>query len=91
MGQARISARLSGEAKAALEAYVKQHGIKKGRVIEEGLPHHLQALREIPEDIVVPARLALSERSMQEVAGCLSADEESSGELRVLFQNADES
>jgi predicted DNA-binding protein len=87
MAETQISAYISDEAKAALEAYVKQYGVKKAYVIEEALLHHLQALREIPEDIVVPARLVLSEKSMREVADRHSAVEEPSEALKALFRD----
>jgi hypothetical protein len=87
MSGTQISAHISGEAKAALDAYVKQRGVKKAFVIEEALLHHLQALREIPEDIVIPARLVLSEQSMQEVAERLAADEEPSEALKAIFRD----
>jgi predicted DNA-binding protein len=87
MAETQISAYISDEAKAALEAYVKQRGVKKAYVIEEALLHHLQALREIPEDIVVPVRLVLSEKSMREVADRLSAVEEPSEALKALFRD----
>ncbi|MGO9487090.1 MAG: hypothetical protein ACLPX9_21370 [Rhodomicrobium sp.] len=86
MTETQISAYISDDAKAALETYVKQRGVKKAYVIEEALLHHLQALREIPEDIIIPARLVLSERSMQEVAERLAADEEPSADLKALFR-----
>ncbi len=87
MAETQISAYISDEAKTALEAYVKQRGVKKAFVIEEALLHHLQALREIPEDIVIPARLVLSERSMREVVKRLGADEEPSADLKALFRD----
>ena len=59
MAETQISAYISDDAKAALETYVKQRGVKKAYVIEEALLHHLQALREIPEDVIIPARLVL--------------------------------
>ena len=59
MAETKISAYISDNARAALEIYVKQRGVKKAHVIEEALLHHPQALREIPEDVIIPARLVL--------------------------------
>jgi len=87
MTETQISAHISDEAKAALETYVKRRGVKKAFVIEEALLHHLQALKELPEDIVIPVRLELSEKAMQEVAGRLSVEEEPSPSLKALFGN----
>ena len=46
----RLLASLSVGFLAEVEAYVKRHGVKKAYLIEAALQHHLQALREIPED-----------------------------------------
>ncbi|MGO8952831.1 MAG: hypothetical protein ACLPWS_09500 [Rhodomicrobium sp.] len=87
MAETQISAYISDEAKAALETYVKRRGMKKAYVIEEALLHHLQALREIPEDVIIPARLVLSEKSMQDVADRFSANEAPSEDLKALFRD----
>ena len=87
MAETQISAYISDEARAALETYVKRRGVKKAHVIEEALLHHLQALKELPGDIVIPARLELSEKAMKEVADRLSADEEPSPSLKALFKD----
>jgi hypothetical protein len=60
----QVSAYISEETKAQVEAYVKSHGVKKGYLIEEALQHHLQALREIPEDLIIPSRLVLTSAAM---------------------------
>jgi hypothetical protein len=86
MTETQISAYISEDTKAELETYVKQHGMKKAYVIEEALLHHLQALREIPEDVIIPAKLVLSEKSLAAVAERLAADEEPSEALKALFR-----
>lgn len=64
----QVSAYISQETKIAMEAYVKSHGVKKAHLIEQALQHHLQALRNLPEDVIIPSRLVLTEQSMQRVA-----------------------
>ena len=64
----QISAYISEETKAEIEAYVKQRGVKKAYLIEEALQHHLQALREIPEDLIISSRLVLTSEAMAETA-----------------------
>ena len=52
-----------------VERYTEAHGVKKGHLIEEALLHHLQALRELPADIIIPPRLIIDEdtaKSIQE-------------------------
>ena len=52
----QISAHISDETKAQLEAFVTSRGVTRARLIEDALQHHLQALREIPDDLVVEER-----------------------------------
>ena len=59
----QISAYISEETKAEIEAYVKRRGVKKAYLIEAALQHHLQALREIPEDLIIPSRLVKKQRT----------------------------
>ena len=81
----RISAPISDETEAEVEAFVKRYGITKARLIEEALQHHLQALREIPSDLVVPSRLVVTEASMKRVAARLASDEPPTPALRGLL------
>ena len=67
----QISAYISESTKALVDTYVKRCGVKKGFLIEEALLHHLQALKNIPEDIIIPVKLLLTEKSMQDVADIL--------------------
>jgi uncharacterized protein (DUF1778 family) len=81
----QISAYISEETKAQIEAYVKRRGVTKGFMVESALQHFLQALREIPEDIVIPARLVISETSMQAMAERLETEEQPTPELQALM------
>ena len=46
-----------------VERYTEAHGVKKGHLIEEALLHHLQALRELPADIIIPPRIIVDEQT----------------------------
>ena len=81
----RVSAYISDETKAEVEAFVKKHGITQARLIEEALQHHLQAPREIPSDLVVPSRLVVTLASMKRVAARLASDEPPTPALRELL------
>lgn len=81
----QISAYISGETKKQVEAYVKSRGVKKAFLIEEALQHHLQALREIPEDLIIPSRLVLKESAMKQVAARLASDKTPTDALKELF------
>ncbi len=83
----QVSAYISQETKAEIEAYVKRHGVKKAYLIEEALQHHLQALREIPEDLIIPARLVLTGDAMAEIAERISQENRPTGSLKALFRD----
>ena len=82
----QVSAYISEETKAQVEAYVKRRGVKKARVIEEALQHHLQALREIPEDLIIPSRLVLTSEAMTEIAERITQKEQPTEALIALFR-----
>jgi len=82
----QVSAYISEETKAAIEAYVKRRGVKKAYLIEEALQHHLQALREIPEDLIIPSRLVLTGEAMAEIAERVIQEEQSTESLKALFR-----
>ena len=64
MGQQnQVSAYISPETRRELERFVEAHGDKKGHLIEMALLHHLQALRELPADAIVPPRLVVSPKT----------------------------
>lgn len=82
----RVSAYISEETKAEVEAYVKRRGVKKAYLIEQALQHHLQALREIPEDLIIPSRLVLTEEAMIEIANRISQEDQPTEALKSLFR-----
>ena len=63
----QISAIVSDETRALRDEAAEAHGLKKGHVIEQALLHHLHALRELPSDVIIPSRLALTRTSGREV------------------------
>jgi len=81
----QISAYISDETKSEVEAFVKRRGITRARLIEEALQHHLQALREIPEDLVIPSRLVVTEASMERLVQLIDSDEPPTEALRELM------
>ena len=65
---------------------MKRRGVKKAYLIEEALQHHLQALREIPEDLIIPSRLVLTEKAMAEIAERLAEAGLPTEALKALFR-----
>jgi hypothetical protein len=82
----QVSAYISAETKAEVEAFVKRRGVKKAWLIEEALQHHLQALREIPEDLIIPSRLVLTEKAMAEIAERITREGQPTAALKALFR-----
>ncbi len=81
----QISANISPETRDRLERYVRARGMKKGFVIEQALLHHLQAINEIPEDIVIPPRLVVTAASGERLLERLESQEAPNRAMRELF------
>ena len=60
----QISAFISAATKDLLEKHARATGLKKGHVVEMALLHHLQALQEIPADVIIPPRLVVSAKRL---------------------------
>lgn len=85
MADTQISAHISEETKEQVERYTDAHGLKKGALVEQALRHHLQALRELPADIIIPPRLELSEASFAAVTGLVAKPRKPTKALRGLM------
>ncbi len=81
----QLSAVVSEETRALLDAAAEAGGLKKGHLIEEAVLHHLHALRELPSDVIVPARLVLDAPSAQEVAERVVAPRDPTEAMRALM------
>jgi hypothetical protein len=85
MTETQISAYISEATKQQVERYVEAHGVKKGHLIEEALLHHLQALRELPADIVIPPRLTVTAESFEAVTEAVKKPRQPTQALRDLM------
>lgn len=85
MADTQISAYISEATKQQLERYAEAHGVKKGHLVEEALLHHLQALRELPADVVIPPRITATSASFEVVAGLVKQPREPTQALRDLM------
>jgi hypothetical protein len=65
--ETQISAVVSRTTKELLEQYVRATGVKKGHLIEQALRHHLQALNEVPADVIVHPKLVVTRKSGEKV------------------------
>ena len=88
MSVTQISAYISNDTKALVEAYSKKSGVKKGFLIEDALLHHLQALKEFPLDVIIPTKLTLTKNSMEQLAHVLENLPEPTEDLKNLMHDA---
>ena len=56
-------------------------------MIEEALLHHLQALKELPADIVIPPRLIVSRTSGERVLERIEKPERPTQAMHELFED----
>lgn len=82
-----ISATISPETKRLVEHYLQAQGITKGSLVEAALLHHLQALRELPADIIIPPRLRLSRASGETLLTRLEQPLEPTEAMKALFRD----
>lgn len=85
MQRSQISAFVSDETRSRLERYVEAHGMKKAAVIERALLHHLQALEELPADIIIPPRMVVTPATFERIVERLDAPGEPTEAMRALF------
>jgi hypothetical protein len=61
--ETQISAMISLTTKRLLDEYVRASGVKKARLIEQALRHHLQAIDALPADVIVQPKLVVTAAS----------------------------
>jgi hypothetical protein len=65
--EAQISAVIPATTRDLLERHVRATGMKKGRLIENALRHHLLALQELPTDVIVHPKIAVTRASGEQI------------------------
>jgi hypothetical protein len=63
----QISAYISEGVNKRIEQYSKTHGIKKAFLIEEALLHHLTAVEELPQDLIIPPLITVTRASGERI------------------------
>lgn len=61
--ETQISAIVSQSTRDLLERHVRATGVKKGHLVEQALRHHLQALNELPTDVIIHPKIVVTRRS----------------------------
>ena len=86
-GLTRISANISVETKERMEQYARAHGVRKSHLIETALLHHLEALDEIPADILIPPVLELSRNTAGRLLQRLEDPPAPTPAMKALFDD----
>jgi hypothetical protein len=86
--ETQISALVSEETKELLERHVRATGVKKGHLVEQALRHHLQALQELPADVVVHPRLVVTRKSGETILKQMATGKPTAA-LRKLLRDGD--
>jgi hypothetical protein len=87
--EAQISVIVSRTTKELLEGHVRASGVKKGRLVEQALRHHLQALQELPADVIVHPRLVVTRKSGETILKSIETGKANAA-LRGLMRDRDQ-
>lgn len=87
MADTQISAFISEATKELVERYADAHGVKKGHLVEQALLHHMQALRELPLDVIIPPRITLTEESFSRVVDLIENPRKPTAAMRALMKS----
>jgi hypothetical protein len=85
----QISAEISEGTRQLLERYSRAHGVKKQFLIESALLHHIQALEELPINIIIPPRIVVGAASGRKIAELVRKRQKPTRELVELMRGGD--
>ncbi len=86
MKEVQISGFVPEDVRDDLERLVKARGLKKSFVLTQALRHHLRALREIPEEFIIPATIVLTNKSFKDLLRQLKSRTRPTAKLRKLMR-----
>jgi hypothetical protein len=80
----QISAVVSRTTSELLERHVRATGVKKGHLVEQALRHHLQALQELPADVVAHPKIVVTKRSGEAILRQMESGKSTAALRRLL-------
>lgn len=86
--ETQISALVSETTRDLLERHVRATGVKKGHLVEQALRHHLQALQELPADVVIHPTLVVTRKSGEAILRQMKTGKANKA-LRKLMRDGD--
>ena len=81
----QISAVVSEGTKSRLERLTRATGLKKAWVIETALAHYLQALDELPTDVIIPPRIVVDRKTGERILERIEKPAKPTPAMRELF------
>jgi hypothetical protein len=84
----QISAVISDSTNELLDRHVRETGAEKGKVIDDALRHHLQALHQLPTEAIVHPKLVVTRRSGERIVNEIETAEPTKA-LRDLMRDGD--
>lgn len=87
MPTTQISAHIPDDLKARLDRQARATGTTRGRLVEDALRHHLQALNELPPDAIIPTRIVLAPESAAQVRDLVERPPAPTDEMKRLFDD----
>lgn len=87
MPTVQVSAHINVSTKERLERRVRETGTTRAYLIEQALQYHLQALEELPLDVLVPTRVVLDRQSAERVRDLTSHPPRPTKAMKRLFDD----
>lgn len=68
-----------------LDRQARATGVSRAHIVEQALAHHLNALEELPLDVIVPTRIVLTDESARRVRDLTSRPPPATEAMKRLF------
>lgn len=81
----QISVSVSQETKRRLNQCAQSRGVRKSDLVESALRHHLQALHDLPADVIIPPRLVVSRKSGERILARIRKPSKPTAAMKTLF------
>lgn len=82
-----ISVSVSAQIKRWVHDYADTHGVKKSALVESALRHHLQALQDLPADVIIPPLLVVSRSSGERILARIAKPPRPTAAMKALFSS----
>jgi len=82
----QLAIELPDRTNALIESYSQKMGLEKNSFIEDALLRHLQALRELPTEFIIPTKITVTEDCMKQIIEMLENPPEPTQALIELMR-----